>query len=146
MVPLLDTVPDRRVLDFIENETPTLFPRLKGILSPSGWKPFEKEFVEIEEGNGVYAIVGISKDLHDLRIRVGQTEDQDLKTRLRQHLSTVSGQFPSECPPIFYSTQRIPKKNIDLAEQALFHLVPSQLRILGATHPSRCRFHEAGFA
>ena len=138
--------PNSKVLTYLENEEATLFPKLKGILSPSGWKPFEREFVRGEEGVGVYAIVGISKDLDSVKIRVGQTEDQDLRTRLEQHLSGVRDQFPTESPPVFYNTRHIARKNLDLAEQALFHLVPSALRIPGSAHPSRCRFHEAGFS
>lgn len=130
--------PDSHASNYLDRTNPGLFNKLKALLSPSGWRPFSREFVNTESGAGVYLIVGLDRELDTVKIRCGQATN--LSNRLGSHLSAVQAEFPRGIRPIFYSISKHKRDNLDLAEQALFHLIPRDLRLPTARHPTPCGF------
>ena len=126
VIPPLESTafPDPDALTHLEKYNTPMFSKLNSTLLPSAWIPFEKIFIDKENGGGVYSIIGLNRGFNQVKIRVGQAEK--LEERLRTHLAGVRGEFPQGIVPIFYSPSHVTKKKLNMAEQSIFHLVPKK--------------------
>jgi len=134
--------PDPTVQNYLEKEKAKLLKKSVRLFLPSSWKPFVKDFVEKEKGSGVYLLIGLNKKMNKIQLRNGQADN--LVQRLNSHLSNTKLEFDDDVSLIFYSTSNWKKKNLNVAEQAVFHLIPKKLRLKGVRHPGACRFCNLG--
>lgn len=136
--------PQKRMYEYLERHEFNLLGKLKPLLLPSNWLPFVTQFINTEyPKSGVYIIVGLNRQLEKIKIRTGQAEN--LKRRLQIHLRNVQQEFPSSITPLFYCCAKMGRRLLDKAEQALFHLIPRDIRLPNIRHPRPCRLCNRGF-